>query len=356
MDWIIEKYSLLNLKTKLKNYKRISELAILLFFAVIYFFLKHAGIPQFNYEFAKSYREIDWEKFVPEKTRPVKRQSVPVSTTPDVETIESSSELTEITDFLKNDISTVLNQQPEKSLLETPVETDMSQKNKLQIDNSDVSIPLEQQNYLESETTDLLPHTFVEPSNVGPAVAINDVSIQTSNMGRKQFTPKQKNPSIATDKLIPESGEIHIPLISQDKVSDKPDISVLLDKLMSWMKNHPSAFNDVTESFMRYEPGNLTSKVEFRFSDRRFELYLLYKPNIREIRICLVEGDQSTMLIDSGFKKTSNYLRTGSVKRALDGSIFAFGTSQRPASTRTTSEFYRFFLSWWEQAKKEVEN
>ena len=355
MDWILEKFYFSNLKAKLKNHRRISELVILIFFVVLYLFLKHAGIPQFNYEFAKSYREIDWEKYVPEKTRPVKRQAVPVPTTPDVETNETNSEWTEITDFLKNDISSVLNQQPEKSLLETPDRMQVNQKNKLQIDNSDISIPLEQQNYLESENTQLLPHTFVEPTNVGPAVAINDVTIETSNVGRKQLNPNNKNPSIATDKLIPESGVINIPLISQDKVSDKPDISVIVDQLMKWMKKHPSTFNDVTESFMMYETGNLTSKIEFRFNDRVFELYLLYKQNIKEIRICLVEGIQSTMLIDSGFKKQSNYLRTGRVARALDGSIFAFGTSQHPASRQTTSEFYRFFLSWWEQAKQEIE-
>lgn len=355
MDWILEKYSFSNLKSKLKNHRRISELLILIFFVGLYVFLNHTGIPQFNYEFAKSYREIDWEKYVPEKPLPVKRQAVPVPTTPDVETSETNSEWTEITDFLKNDISSVLNQQPEKSLIETPERMQLNQTNKLQIDNSDIAIPLDQQNYLESENTQLLPHTFVEPTNVGPTVAINDVAIETSNMGKRQFNPNPKKPSIATEKLVPESGVINIPLISQDNVSDKPDISVIVDKLMNWMQKHPSMFNDVTESFMMYEPGNLTSKVEFRFNDRVFELYLLYKQNIKEIRICMVEGSQSTMLIDNGFKKSSNYLRTGRVTRTTDGSIFAFGTSQLPASTKTTSEFYRFFLSWWEQAKQEIE-
>ena len=122
---------------------------------------------------------------------------------------------------------------------------------------------------------------------------------------------------------------------------------------MVWMKKHPFQFNDVVKSFLMYEKNDLTSKVVFRSRDRVFELYLLYKQKTKEIRICLIEGNQSTMLIDSGFKKQSNYLRTGNVARYDANKIFSFSTSQYPASEKKTDEFYQVFLSWWEQAKKE---
>jgi len=184
-------------------------------------------------------------------------------------------------------------------------------------------------------------------------VTINDVTPNHETAGKSQRYPKRNQSTITPDKIVPETGIIDIPLISSEKVANKRDISVITNELMLCMKRHPYEFNQVTKSFIMYEPNDLMSKVVCRNKNRVFELHLLYKENSREIRICLIEGDQSTMLIDSGFKKQSNYLRTGIVGRTQDNTIFSFGTSQYPASEKTTAEFYQFFLSWWEQAKLE---
>jgi hypothetical protein len=357
MDWILEKYHFGDFKQKVTSYKRICELIIVLFFILLYLLLKNSQIPQIEHQFTKSYRQIDWQRHIPERIKKVNRHEVPSPGTQNAETGQSSFDWAEIvdTDLLKNDVTSILNQQPQRSLLNIPDRMHSRVMTyRLPTDETDPSLLIdEQKDYLKDNATQLVPSILVEPKEIGTTVAINDIMVNQSNIGSHRIYPGREKASITDDKIIPEAGVIEIPLISREKVSKQPDISVIIDQLMLWMKKHPYEFNKVVKSFMMYEKNDLTSKVVFRYKDRVFELYLLYKEKIKEIRICLIESDQSTMLIDSGFKKQSNYLRTGSVVRLEDNMIFSFSTSQYPASEKKTSDFYQFFLSWWELAKKE---
>jgi len=357
MDWILEKFRVSELKHKLTNHRRICELIIILFFIFLYLLLKNSTIPHLEHQFTKSYRQIDWQRHVPERIKRVRKHEIPSPGTQNAQTGQSSFDWAEIveTDLLKNDVTSILNQQTNRSLLNIPDRIKSREMTyQLPLDETDPSLLIEQQkDYLKDNATHLVPSIQVEPKNIGPTVSINDIMANNSNIGNHKIYPNREQASITEDKIIPEAGVVEIPLISQEKVSKKPDISVIIDQLMLWMKKHPYQFNEVVKSFMMYEKNDLTSKVVFRNKDRVFELYLLYKEKIKEIRICLLESNQSTMLIDSGFKKQSNYLRTGNVSRFDDRKIFSFSTSQYPASEKKTSEFYQFFLSWWEQAKKE---
>ena len=357
MNWILERYHLSEFKQKIISRKRICELIILLFFIFLYLILKNSEIPRIEHQFSKSYRQIDWQKHIPERIKRVRKHEVPSPDAQNAEAGQSSFDWAEFvdTDLLKNDITSILNQQPQQSLQNIPDRTNSRVMiYQLPIEDIDPSLLMETpKDYLKDNATHLVPSVFIEPKDLGPSVSINDMVVNQTNIGSHRIYPSHEKASIDNDKIIPEAGVVEIPLISQEKVSKKPDISIIIDHLMLWMKKHPYAFNQVVKSFMMYEKNDLTSKVAFRHKDRVFELYLLYKEKIKEIRICLIEGKQSTMLIDSGFKKKSNYLRTGNISRIEDNTIFSFSTSQYPASERKTSEFYQFFLSWWEQAKKE---
>ena len=72
------------------------------------------------------------------------------------------------------------------------------------------------------------------------------------------------------------------------------------------------------------------------------------------MRICLVEGDNAILLIDSGFKEKSNYLRKGSVKRNVYNMVTSFITRQEAPSEDKTTEFYQIFMSWWENIKSKA--
>lgn len=357
MDWILEKYHFEDFRQRIISRKRVCELIIVLFFIFLYLLLKNSTIPKIEYQFTKSYRQIDWQKHIPERVKRVSKHEIPSPGAQSAVEGQSSFDWAEIVDvdLLKNDVSSVLNQQPQRSLQNIPERVNSRiMTYRLPLEDIDPSLQIqEQKDYLKDNATQLVPSILVEPKEVGPTVAINDNMANQTNIGRHQIFPSPKQSSITDDKIIPEAGVIDIPLISQEKVSKNPDISVIIDQLMIWMKKHPYEFNPVVKSFMMHEKNDLTSKVIFRYKDRVFELYLLYKEKTKEIRICLIEGEQSTMLIDSGFKKQSNYLRNGSISRIEDNNIFSFSTSQYPASEKKTAEFYQFFLSWWEQAKKE---
>ena len=357
MDWILERYHLSDFKQKITSRKRLCELVIVLFFIFLYLILKNSEIPRIEYQFSKSYRQIDWQKHIPERIKQVRKHEVPSPGTQSAATGQSSFDWAEFvdTDLLKNDVTSILNQQPQQSLQNIPDRVN-SRVMTYRLPTEDIDPALlmaTPKDYLKDNATQLVPSILVEPKDIGPSVSINDMMVNQANIGSHRIYPSQEKASITDNKIIPEAGVIEIPLISREKVSKKPDISVIIDQLMLWMKKHPYEFNHVVKSFMMYEKNDLTSKVVFKYKDRVFELCLLYKEKIKEIRICLLEGEQSTMLIDSGFKKQSNYLRTGNISRIEDNTIFSFSTSQYPASEKKTSDFYQFFLSWWEQAKKE---
>ncbi len=133
------------------------------------------------------------------------------------------------------------------------------------------------------------------------------------------------------------------------------DFSEIYKPLVEWMKLHPAVLPDVVKRFMKYHPGDLTSWVHFTIQERTFEMFLLCIESTYEVRIALVENQQVTYLIDQGFRKKTNYLRIGNVDRLENQEILKFGTKLRPASDQTAVEFYRIFLSWWEEVKHEVE-
>jgi hypothetical protein len=123
---------------------------------------------------------------------------------------------------------------------------------------------------------------------------------------------------------------------------------VIFVKISQWMRENPVPLPNAFKKFMGYEPKHLTSKVAFQIGERQFEIYLLCIESTYEIKICLIEGNRTTLLIDEGFKHESHFLRTGKVFRtSKTGEILSFGTKQEEASKKDTREFYQIFLSWW---------
>jgi len=124
--------------------------------------------------------------------------------------------------------------------------------------------------------------------------------------------------------------------------------------LVEWMRRHPADLPEIVDRFMGFQPGNQTARVTFNIGGRPFEMLLLCVESSYEVRVVLLEGGELTYLIDEGFRKQSNYLRTGSLIRRPDGEIMSFSSVMREASDRRTQEFYQIFLSWWNTVKHEV--
>ncbi len=148
------------------------------------------------------------------------------------------------------------------------------------------------------------------------------------------------------------SGAVEIGMVDPAQLGgDFDDLSPIYRALLEWMRSHPSRFQEVVNRFMEKNPGDLTSKVTFQMEGREFDMYLLCKEQLYEVRICLVEGNESTYLIDRGFKENSRFLRFGAANRTPTGGILSFSTSRKAASNLRSQEFYQVFLSWWESVK-----
>ncbi len=132
-------------------------------------------------------------------------------------------------------------------------------------------------------------------------------------------------------------------------------ISGVMEPLIEWIRNHPADFSPVEEKFLRFDEGDLTSRVTFILEGEgpegvKYELLLLFKSSINELRICLIEGNKAIQLIDKGLQERSNYLRTGSVAYAGPEKI-SIQSSQQVPSEQATRHFYQIFMTWWKQVK-----
>lgn len=174
----------------------------------------------------------------------------------------------------------------------------------------------------------------------------SEVSIKENS-----FDPTVK-PKKQIDEKSPKEERVPVKLKGPEDIPTDDEFTSILGELIEWMKNNPRALPDVVKTFMGYQPGDLTSKVQAQFADRDVDIFLVCHEKQYEVRICIVDKEKATLLIDKGFKKRSNYFRIGAVNRLENGRIFRFGTSQQSPSDERTREFYQIFMSWWEQVDR----
>jgi hypothetical protein len=122
----------------------------------------------------------------------------------------------------------------------------------------------------------------------------------------------------------------------------------LLD-LIAWMKKHPGPIPKLVAYEMGHQPDDLSSAVNFAMQGRSFTLYLSCNEHELLLRICMVEGNDYTMLKDNGIKESSNFLVAGDVIRQ-DGQVQSL-ISSRQAPGEVANRFYRLFWSWWQSVR-----
>lgn len=134
-----------------------------------------------------------------------------------------------------------------------------------------------------------------------------------------------------------------------DKNGEGSGGGVSLLELIEWMKKHPGLIPKLVAHEMGHQPEDLSSVVSFTGQDRSFTLYLSCNEHELLLRICLVEGNDYTMLKDNGIKENSNFLVAGDVirqNRQIQSLI-----SSRQAPGEVANRFYRIFWSWWKSVR-----
>jgi len=323
-----------------------------------YIGLRVAALPQSNF-MAQHYDDIDWMRFVPE-SRPVIEEAIeqPQSKQPS-EMLESPSVMPRRIDLAAElkELSFDLTAPAETNLPSRRTESSRSvapQREQLALSNDDFSLNLS----LDPSNLDSrLPSRGRAPAG-GDETGI-DLSQSSGHAQSGGLKTESSGSGLSGPVGRAESGavEVQVGLKNLNSFSgDYQNFSPIYRALIEWMQRNRTDMPEVVDRFMGFQPGNLTASVTFTVNGRRFQMFLLCVEASYEVRVCLLEGDVVTYLIDQGFKKQSNYLRVGTSAR-LPGSntIHRFGSELREASSTRTQEFYQVFLSWWETVRHEVE-
>jgi len=117
--------------------------------------------------------------------------------------------------------------------------------------------------------------------------------------------------------------------------------------LIKWMKAHPGTIPKLVAYDMGHQGGDLSSAISFTMKGKSYTLFLSCNEIELLLRICLVEGNDFTLLKDNGIREESNFLIIGDVVRDV-GRIQSLISSRRSPGDRAAA-FYQIFWSWWLQ-------
>jgi hypothetical protein len=117
--------------------------------------------------------------------------------------------------------------------------------------------------------------------------------------------------------------------------------------LIRWMKAHPGKIPKLVAYDMGHQSGDLSSAILYKMSGRNYTLFLSCNEIELLLRICLVEGNDFTLLKDNGIREESNFLTIGDVVR--DANRIQSLISSRKAPGDKAATFYQIFWSWWLQ-------
>ena len=126
-----------------------------------------------------------------------------------------------------------------------------------------------------------------------------------------------------------------------------------VNKLIKWMKQNPASLPAGVRRLVDYEDNHLSSKLRpIEVEGETYELYLMCKESLKEVHIVLVQNQRAQYLVDRSFRKQSRKFRAGPVRRN-SGEIVGVETQGKPRG-KEAENFYSIFLSWWKEAKTNV--
>lgn len=337
---------------KIENERKISSLITLIILLLLYLILRLTNVPEPVLK-DKGYDRIDWTRYHPKH---IANQSQPKQ---DLAEESKPKPIVKSQGLKKINLSNLREklaffQDPARVSIEPPNLNNKKMNShyqmKIAINGNSDPIFLSNSTFSHDFNQDDLPRTPGLAKFSYPLVQVKEDS------QRVIFKEEPQHALIPcplkVDKKKSENSKAKPIILIEIPKDIKPIMPKIFVDLRNWMKNNSTDLPEVIKKFMGYDSLDLASKIQFRVEDRIFNMYLVCKESILEIRICLIEGNQATMLIDRGFKKKSHYLRIGNTNR-VNGKILSFGTTREAPSDEKTHEFYQIFISWWRSMGKE---
>ena len=335
--------------------KIVAALVTTFFLCGMFVVLRMTSLPAVKQK-TENYEEIDWAKFKPKPEKIVETPMPPEPIkTEKPKIIEALPRSVPKPAVRRVDLSTLQNMALEDIQKSQPLQRSAAKKegaehSKIDLKKSSLSAGM---NTLLGESSTKLD--LPKSGRRGRKLSSTRITA-----GSGQSVGQNKGLAAASGGLslgAPEAkdvggGNVDIRMIDMgDLGGDFSDLSPIYHELIAWMKRNPGRFPVVVKRFMEAVPGDLMATVNFYVDGRNFQMFLLCKEKLFEVRVCLLEEKELTYLIDRGLKENSSFLRIGSVNRAPTGKILSFGTVRKEASNSRTVGFYQVFFSWWESVK-----
>lgn len=177
----------------------------------------------------------------------------------------------------------------------------------------------------------------------------------TGGSGSARIPKARRGESALTGKKHDE-GEGAISKIKNTKMSiDDWDPNKFIPKIEKWIKQNGRPIPAKVRLLLEFEQGDIPSLDFFEYDGKKYRIYLIYRTGQKEIRICLIEGEQFVQLIDSGISSGgTNYLKIGTIRWKKDSSgkpideIDSFSGRRLSPSDPKAAGFYNVFMSWLE--------
>ncbi|MBN1351371.1 hypothetical protein JXJ21_18280 [candidate division KSB1 bacterium] len=332
--------------------RKISAIITIAILSLLYLFLRLTSLPESKYE-PRRYDKIEWTKYQPRQLvkGPSSKPTNSGEKTPDSPTNSPQIEKIDLTKIAEN---FSLFGQPNKITqeLHTKNKRRMKSNGNMNVNSyassEQIFFPLSSSSILDFGSN-RLPITPTLNRYIHPRLKVKQSQQRLEREDKSAYVLEEDFPEVNGK----ESEALVIPPIPLEEIPK--DVHRIMPKifidLSKWMANNHTELPEVVKKFMGYDSLDLASQVKFKFKGRDFNLFLLCRESILEIRICLLEENHVTMLIDKGFKKKSHFLRIGNVNRK-DDKILSFGTTRESPSEQRTQDFYQVFLSWWQSVEK----
>ncbi len=139
----------------------------------------------------------------------------------------------------------------------------------------------------------------------------------------------------------------------------KRDLRQIFLELATWMQSNRYEFTPALKSYMRYKPGDVTSRVGIEVGPTVYDLFMLCNEASEDFGLLLVvAGDsaQATCLRDTGFRQQSFFLSKGIAGRDEAREVNTISMMEERPTKQETDRFYDIFLSWWKMNKTGVQN
>jgi len=153
--------------------------------------------------------------------------------------------------------------------------------------------------------------------------------------------------------LIPEKGMIEWPELKPVQPPSTNAIPQELKEIIRWIINHQQELPGPVNRFLQKEKGDFTTKVQFQFNGKRYELFLRATTvgGREELAYAICSGSEVAFVIDQGVNQKVEKLRLGKIQRDESGNIVGFNSSSQSFTSKDSQKYTKIFWSWWENEK-----